>query len=457
MRLALGVDRRLSWDDLLKNSRVVVLAEPGTGKTEELRAATKRLRIGGKTAFFCRIEILQSFDIRHAFEPDLGTSVEFDEWFTGEQEGYFFLDSVDEARLQSPSAFEIALRRFAGALGEPSNLNRVKVIVSCRVSNWRATADLDLFLAHLPRPQIVKVQEREELPEKEVAQATARTTRNVSSAASEKKQEPIVFQLALLDEHQIRRFAGGKGVEDPDDFLKAIQHADAGIFAERPQDLVDLIAFWRAQGRLGQPEEMLAFNVQKKLEELDPDRDAKRPLSPEDALVGAERLAAALTFQKKNTIVLPDRPIDPDLRGVSIDPKESLRDWSFDKIQTLLDRAIFDEAIYGTVRFHHRSVREYLTARWLQHLLNEGKSRKAIEALLFATRYGRDVVIPSMRPIAAWLAVRDDHVRNRLRTIAPEVLIEHGDPSAVPVEFRKSLLIGFGVLRRTSTYHRHLI
>lgn len=37
----------------------------------------------------------------------------------------------------------------------------------------------------------------------------------------------------------------------------------------------------------------------------------------------------------------------------------------------------------------------------------------------------------------------DDRVRNQLRKIAPEVLIENGDPSSLPIESRKSLLIGF--------------
>ncbi len=162
--LALRVDRRVSWDNLLEKPRLVILAEPGTGKTEEFQAVTKRLRTVGKLAFFCRIELLQNLDIRQAFDPGLGTSVEFDEWLTGEQQGYFFLDAVDEARLHSRSAFEIALRHFASALGEPSNLNRAKVIVSCRVSNWRATADLDLFLEHLPRPEILKVQKKRKPP-----------------------------------------------------------------------------------------------------------------------------------------------------------------------------------------------------------------------------------------------------------------------------------------------------
>ncbi len=178
---------------------------------------------------------------------------------------------------------------------------------------------------------------------------------------------------------------------------------------------------------------MLDFNIKVKLEEHDPDHEAQRPLSVDDALLGAERLAATITLQKKNTIILPDRPVDADLRAASIEPKECLPSWSSDKIQTLLDRAIFDEAIYGTVRFHHRTVQEYLVAKWLKRLINEGKSRRSIEGLLFAERYGQAVAIPSMRPIVAWLALWDEHVRNRLRTIAPEVLIENGDPSVVNI------------------------
>ena len=93
-----------------------------------------------------------------------------------------------------------------------------------------------------------------------------------------------------------------------------------------------------------------------------------------------------------------------------------------------------------------------MTATWLKRLLDEGKSRRSIEDLLFANRYGRDVVIPSMRPVAAWVAIWDERVRNRLRMVAPEVLIENGDPSALPVEFRKVPLIGFAELYANRQY-----
>jgi hypothetical protein len=286
----------------------------------------------------------------------------------------------------------------------------------------------------------------------EIEQANEEAISTDRSINSEEKKDDVVFQLAPLNDQQIRHFAVQKGVDDTKCFIGAIERADARIFAERPQDLLELIGYWKSNGRLGRHAEMLDFNIQVKLSEHDPCRDAERPLSADDALLGAERLSAATTLQKKTTIILPDRPVDTDLRAASIEPKESLPEWSSNKIQTLLDRPIFDEAIYGTVRFHHREVREYLMAKWLKRLIDEGKSRRAMEGLLFAKRYGQDVVIPSMRPVVAWLALWDERIRNYLRTIAPEVLIENGDPSVLPVEFRKTLLIGFAELYAERKY-----
>jgi len=447
-KFAFGLGKELSWKDLLRKHRVVILAEPGTGKTEEFRAVTKRLRMNSKPAFYCRIELLQDLEIQHSL--DIGTDEEFEEWVDGNKEAYFFLDSVDEARLNSRTAFEIALRRFATAIG--SGLDRATIFVSCRVSNWRATADLALFLRHLPLPKISEVKDSEGTYAEEVEQANRKAILADRSVVSEKKENDIVFQLAPLNDQQIRHFSAQKGVDDTKKFIEAIERADARIFAERPQDLLELIAYWKLKGRLGRHAEMLDFNIQVKLAEHDPDHNEQRPLSADDALTGAERLAAAITLQKRTTIILPDRPVDTDLCAASIEPKESLPNWLSPNIQTLLDRPIFDEAIYGTVRFHHREVREYLMARWLKHLIDGGKSRRSIEGLLFAKRYGRDVVIPSMRPIAAWLALWDERVRDHLRTIAPEVLIENGDPSVLPVEFRRSLLIGFAELYAEHKY-----
>ena len=48
----------LSWGELLKRKRVVMLASAGSGKTEELRETKRRLLAENKFAFYVRLEEL---------------------------------------------------------------------------------------------------------------------------------------------------------------------------------------------------------------------------------------------------------------------------------------------------------------------------------------------------------------------------------------------------------------
>ena len=82
---AFGLGKQFSWEDLLGEDRIVILAEPGTGKTEEFRSVTRRLQMASKPAFFCRIELLQELNIQHSL--DIGTAGKFDEWLAGNKEG----------------------------------------------------------------------------------------------------------------------------------------------------------------------------------------------------------------------------------------------------------------------------------------------------------------------------------------------------------------------------------
>ena len=118
-------------------------------------------------------------------------------------------------------------------------------------------------------------------------------------------------------------------------------------------------------------------------------------------------------------------------------------DWTEAERQALLRRALFDPATYGRVRFHHRSVQEYLAARRLLALHKRGMSRKGLFRLLFAKRYGVEVVLPSMRAIAAWLALRVDSVRKELIRREPETLVSYGDPGSLDLAARTDLLRAF--------------
>lgn len=429
----------MHWSDLLTMMRVVILAEAGAGKTHELRETARRLRRESKAAFFCHIEDLATGGLEKALSEGNGEEVR--NWLAGDHAAWFFLDSVDEARLTHHRYFEKALHELAQALGDATS--RAYIFITARVSDWMATADLVLVKDTLPPPP-----RRDTVDPQRVEQdiVTPDAATEVKRAEKGTEDDVQVIQLAPLTADQMRQFAAGQGVQDVAAFMDAITRADADIFAERPQDLLELIAYWNEHGRIGTHAEMIAFNIDKKLVEPHPGRDEARPLAQAKALEGAILLAAALTFTRKNAILLPDRLVDPARTAEALEPKALLRDWDARDMHTLLGRALFDEATYGRVRFHHRSVREYLTARWLLHLLERGRSRRAVEGLLFAHRYGLDVVIPSMQPMAAWLALWDERVRAYILTIAPDILIQHGDPSGLPVDIRAQLLRRFASL-----------
>jgi hypothetical protein len=102
--------------------------------------------------------------------------------------------------------------------------------------------------------------------------------------------------------------------------------------------------------------------------------------------------------------------------------------------------ALVDEGICGTVRFHHRSVREYLTAEWLHELIIDDGSRARIEQLFFRSQHGIEVIVPTMRHVLPSLAILDERILDRACRVAPEIVFEGGDPSQLPREARSKIL-----------------
>lgn len=86
----------LQWSDLLDRKRVVLLAEASGGKTEELKSAASALQRRGSTAFFFTIE--QLADGKFASALRASEAATLSDWKSANEPGWFFLDSVDEAR-----------------------------------------------------------------------------------------------------------------------------------------------------------------------------------------------------------------------------------------------------------------------------------------------------------------------------------------------------------------------
>lgn len=417
----------IDWADLVKNYRVVILSEAGAGKTREIRNATEAMRREGKAAFFMRLENLVG-GVEDAFEEKTGTFEQFSAWLDSVEEGWLLLDSVDEARLRDPGDFKRAVRVLSKAIRAAKD--RTHIILTGRASAWRAKTDLDLCVEAFPPPRQAS-QKHLDGSEGGQVEILRKPTRGADEQPSF-----LVVSLDDLDADQVRLFARAKGVTDAEAFMTAIEKADASPYTARPEDLAELTQFWLDSGRIGGRLEMLRNSIGRRLRERDQERADHRPIAFARLQDGAMLVAAAATLARQQTIRVPDGSATSE----GLDLRQVLDDWDDRDQLTLLSRPIFDEAIYSTVRFHHRSVREYLTAEWFAKLLANQTSRRSIENLFFREQYGLEIVVPALRPVLPWLILLDDKILDRVRRVAPEVIFEGGDPARLPLEVRRYVL-----------------
>ncbi len=242
----------IHWDDLESEYRTIILAEAGSGKTLEIQQATKRIRAAGKQAFFIRLEYLLD-GIEDAFDDQLtGSFHEFDRWLRSDDEGWLFLDSVDEARLSDPRDFEKAIRKLARKLG--SACQRSHVFITSRISEWRPKTDLDLLVAQLPY------------------QAEAEATRPNADMAGPERVDEVLFPdieddgqtskpkemrgtfrvvtLGHLDADQVKQLARALNVTNEQEFFDQIERRDVRDYLSRPKILLNWSAFGRPTGAL---------------------------------------------------------------------------------------------------------------------------------------------------------------------------------------------------------------
>lgn len=413
----LGYGKPIGWSQIDERYRTVILAAGGAGKTFELEARARYLDAQGRHSFFIRIEDIGS-NFEAAFE--IGDAAAFEKWRLSSGEAWFFLDSVDEAKLHHPRALEKALRAFGAKIAGAQD--RAHICISSRPYAWQPRTDFILVDKLFPS----------------VAQKKELTGQDVDSSQDTVAEDTglKVFQLKPLDIDQIRLFAECRSVPDLDGFVVAIERADVMDLAGRPFDLEGLIAKWKDDQVLGSRLELVRHNIAARLREIRQAREVQQPLDLERAREGARLLAAAVLLTGEPGIYVPDESHERP----GIDASELLSGWGDQKeIRALLERPLFNDVLYGMVRFRHRDVRELLAAEWFDDLLAKGH-RRAVESLIFREQYGERIITPRMRPILPWLILFDEDVRARVLALEPEIAMEGGDAASLQIDDRRKLL-----------------
>lgn len=414
--VGLGWREGLTWEGLLQSKRVLIISEAGAGKTFECRKQSQRLFADGKPAFFIELASLAASDLRA--QLDLDEEKRLDAWLASQSDvATFFLDSIDELKL-SQQSFEQALKRLKK--GIDGQLARVRIVITTRPIPF----DIQLVRQLLPIPSAPLIE-----PSGEAFAKLVLSTKTRQAGDDQVISDWRTVALMPFSDNQIVEFATDQGVEHPTEMLNDLKRRNAQEFARRPQDLIELCADWKVHKRIRTHHDQVGTNVHVKLQPAY-DRAEAAELSTLKAIDGASRLALAMLVTRRLTI-RHSAASDAIEDEAAVDPAIVLADWSQNERKALLERPLFGFSSYGRVRFHHRSVAEYLAAHRLQVLVERGMPFRALKRLLFADTKGKTIVLPSRRATIAWLAITDSRIFELLRDHEPMTLLDEGDPESL--------------------------
>lgn len=421
----LGYSDKQEWSELEKVHRAVILAEAGIGKTYELYSKAEEIRGSQRYAFFIRIEDIDS-DFKDAFE--IGNAQKFDKWLESTEEAWFFLDSVDEAKLKEPRAFKKALTLFSKKIKNATQ--RARIYITSRPYAWDFSSDLEHVIRCFPFCTLPWIKEEEE--KKGIEKTFSLNIKPEIEAESPFK----MFLLRPLTKEDVKQFAEYRETPYAENLISEIERLNLLEMASHPYDLEAIINNWKDAQKLGSRLEVIQNGIALRLTEQNPDVQPLRPLNNDKAREGAQLLATALTLSEKSSISIPGATPPKD----SVRADEILSDWEHKDILVLLQSGVFNDILYGAVRFRHREIRELLTVEWFACKLKNSISRKAIESLIIKKIYGRLIITPSTRPFLPWLILFDDELRQKVLDIEPEIALESGDISNLPYIERKAIL-----------------
>ncbi|QFT74939.1 hypothetical protein [Ruegeria sp. THAF33] len=424
-----------TWLDLLQASPIVVLGEGRIGKTFEFVSQVESLKSQTEFAFFVPLERLHDENLDEALDPK---EVQlFHAWKNSANSvGYFFLDALDELKLRE-GTLRKALKKLQDAV-EP-HFGRVNVILSCRPADWKTTIDQQSLKAFCvsgneSRPEVIADPEAAFLAvvSREEANAEEKDPAETEFGGVDRSQVNIVSILPL-SKNEVRDFAKLYSTECAEEFCNHLESNDIWHLHRLPAEIMDTLDQLQAGQPLGQLEEQVRFGIQEKLGETEENK--RRSLSLDKAVAGAERIALALFLLKRRSLKT-EKNNDPE----TLDVNDVLTDWQPHEQEELIGKALFDPSGVGAVRFHHRSSQEYLAARRLLHLREQGMPIREFFELLFSNIGGEQVVKPSMAPITAWLSLWLPDVRQQVLDLEPTLLFRQGLPSALPLDLKAEIL-----------------
>ncbi len=381
--------------DLTEVPCLLLLGEPGLGKTEAIKDEVARLQ-AGKIGPVKRIP-LGAYGEPATLRPKIFESQWWASWLDSNQTLHLFLDGLDEALLQGKFVHQMLAEEFDVA----DALHRLRLRVVCRSAEW--------------------------MPE------LGQQLRELWSGVSGRDDSVVELSLARLRAADAASAAAAEGL-DPDQFLGQVHDRDLDHLAALPLTLTMLIAA-AGQGR-GLPEsraDLLNDGCHQLASEHGDVRERlalKQGLSPSQKVAVAKRIAAALLLSGRNAVrvstgagtpfdVVLDSIAGFDERDRAI-PDQASFAVGRNEITETLESALFVSVGSGRTTFVHRGLAEYLAGAYLaEHHLGV----ETLVQLLVASDDTEGGLVPQLREVAAWIAAFDRAAFADLIAREPDVLL----------------------------------
>lgn len=390
----LGNPSIVSFETIAATPCLVLLGEPGMGKSHAMRAEYEAFErtISQSEGAALWVDLGAYSNETRLFE-DIFNSTEYVNWQSGRVSSlHMFLDSLDECRLRSGNLPVFLAKEFSKYPRRNLHLR-----IACRSGDWLPS--FEQKLGELWGEDRIGIYELAHLTRADIALAAA--------------------------DHAL----------DPNKFIEEIVQRDVVPFAVRPITLKFLLNIFK-NGRLPQNRsELYDEGCRQLCEDTENWRAAGLvgKYSADERMCIAGRIAALILLSNRDAVMVGADQGDVSSEDISVRDlaggNEVCRGSQIDVNEgaireTLTRTALFSGANH--VRFAHQSYAEYLAAWYLAQ--RETPLKQAI-SLLTNPVDPEHHIAPQVREVAVWLASRRSDVYCSIAQIDPQVLILTEDSS----------------------------
>jgi hypothetical protein len=381
-----------TFDELQSIACLALLGEPGVGKSWSLSADVNAYLPQSPGMPTIRLD-LRSFSSEDRLYRTLFEGEAFVQWTKSDYDLHLYIDSLDECLLRIDSIAALLADEIP-----KYPLDRLKLRIACRTASWPPLLERALKLGY----------------------------GEDSFAATE---------LVPLRRVDVAQAATLSGITDPVSFLARVDELRIASLAIKPVTLKMLLDTFQREGDLpGNVVDLYERGCSILCEEQNESRRAARrtgDLSPRDRVAVACRIAAATQFGNRFAVWtgtqsegVPEEDVTVgDLVGAD-EPSGSSLNVTENAVLETLGTGLFSSRGEERLGWSHQMFAEFLAARYcfVHHL-----PIQQLRSLVFHPRRRR--VIPQMREIASWIALRNDELFSEIAGFDPDVLLGSAAPS----------------------------